>query len=92
MNTVLSFILPNCTHSVRSRNALMRAGARNLEQVANLMEGNGLKALRNLGVKSEKEILRSFFTECYVNLSNEEKLYFWQGVLDRLQGSAEASA
>ena len=38
-----------------------------------------------LMLKSEKEIIRSFFTLCYGNMTNSERLNFWQNVVDELE-------
>jgi hypothetical protein len=46
-----------------------------------LME-NGLRAVRNLGQKSEQEILHYFFNACYAMLRPSEQAVFWQGVLE----------
>ena len=43
---------------------------------------DGLKKIRNLGAKSESEIIRSFFTACYCQLKPSEQAVFWQKVLD----------
>ena len=65
--------------SVRASNGLMRAGAKTLGRVAELVAlPNGLRSIRNLGTKSEKEILRSFVELCYEKLNYREKLEFWQ--------------
>ncbi len=69
--------------SVRSSNALMRANARTFERVKEIMQTeNGFKMIRNLGIKSEKEIIRNFFCACYANLSLGEQAAFWQKVID----------
>ena len=69
--------------SVRSSNALMRSNARTFGGVMDLMlQENGLKKVRNLGVKSEREIVRSFFCSCYYRLSQNEQTAFWQKVID----------
>ena len=69
--------------SVRSSNALMRANARTFEKVMEIMQiENGFKMIRNLGIKSEKEIIRSFFSACYINLTPNEQAVFWQKVID----------
>ena len=47
------------------------------------MTGNGLKKIRNLGAKSEREIIRSFFTACYYKLNPAEQAVFWQKVIER---------
>ena len=65
--------------SVRASNGLMRAGAKTLGKVAELVAlPGGLRSIRNLGTKSEKEILRSFVELCYEKLNYREKLEFWQ--------------
>ncbi len=69
--------------SVRSSNALMRANARTFGQVREIiMTEDGLKKIRNLGIKSEREILRSFFSACYGHLSPAEQAVFWQKVIE----------
>ena len=56
--------------SVRPSNPLMRANARTFERVKEIMQTeNGYKMIQNLGIKNEKEIIRSFFCACYANLS-----------------------
>ena len=70
--------------SVRSSNALMRANARTFGQVMDiLLIGDGLKKIRNLGIKSEREIVRNFFSACYYQLSATEQAIFWQKVIDQ---------
>ena len=59
--------------SVRSSNCLMRAGANTLERLFALMSSpQGLRSVRNLGAKSEKEIRQVFFTTCYMQLTPGE--------------------
>lgn len=71
--------------SVRSSNALMRANAKTFGQVMDILRmGDGLKKIRNLGIKSEKEIVRSFFTACYYKLSPTEQTVFWQKVINQI--------
>ncbi len=70
--------------SVRASNALMRANAKSFGRVMDiLLIEDGLKKIRNLGVKSEKEIVRSFFTACYYKLNPGEQAVFWQKVIDQ---------
>ena len=67
--------------SVRSSNGLMRAGANTFGKVKEIMEReNGLRTIRNLGVKSEKEIKLCFFNSCYLLLNEYEKAEWWQEV------------
>jgi len=69
--------------SVRSSNGLMRAGIDCLGRLAEtLLEENGLRKIRNLGAKSETEILNCFFNHCYSLLSTEQQAVWWQQMLD----------
>ncbi len=71
------------TLSVRSSNCLMRAGATTLGKLFDLMaSAQGLRSVRNLGAKSEKEIREVFFTTCYMQLTPGEQAAFWQRTLD----------
>lgn len=69
--------------SVRSSNGLKRAGADTFGKVRELLfRENGLRSVRNLGEKSEKEIRRLFFEECYSKMTLVERALYWQKVLD----------
>ena len=69
--------------SVRSSNGLMRANAGTFGRLWDLMASeNGLRAVRNLGAKSEAEIRRCFFDACYHFLSLNEQAVYWQTVLN----------
>ena len=68
--------------SVRSSNALKRSGAITIGKVADFIAENRLRTIRNLGIKSEKEIIRCFFTLCYGHLTITEKVLFWQNIAD----------
>ena len=46
------------------------------------LEENGLKKVRNLGIKSEREIVRSFFSACYYRMTQREQERFWQKVIE----------
>ncbi len=71
------------TLSVRSSNCLMRAGATTLGKLYDLMASDqGLRSVRNLGAKSEKEIREVFFTMCYMQLMPGEQAAFWQRTID----------
>ena len=70
--------------SVRSSNGLMRAGANTFGKLMELMDREtGLRGIRNLGAKSEKEINIAFVSACYHQLNSTEKAVFWQKVLDQ---------
>ena len=76
--------------SVRSSNGLMRSGASTFGKLSQLIDSErGLRGVRNLGAKSEKEISVAFFTACYQQLDPTEKAVFWQRVLEH---SAPASS
>ena len=69
--------------SVRASNGLMRAGIKTLGKLADLVVlPNGLKSIRNLGAKSEREIMHSFVGLCYEKLNYREKLEFWQKAIN----------
>ncbi len=69
--------------SVRSSNALMRANVKTFGKVMDiLLMEDGLKKIRNLGIKSEREIIHSFFSACYYQLSPTEQAAFWQKVIE----------
>ena len=69
--------------SVRSSNALMRANARTFGRLYEILQTeDGLRKIRNLGIKSEKEIIRNFFSACYYRLTQTEQAVFWQKALD----------
>ena len=69
--------------SARSVNCLMRAGASSFGRLYELMtREQGLRGIRNLGAKSEKEIRREFFSACYARLSPGEQARYWQKTLD----------
>ena len=69
--------------SVRASNGLLRAGIKTFGKLDRLMRaGDGVASIRNLGVKSAKEIETTFLAECYKRLLPYEKAVFWQEVLD----------
>ena len=69
--------------SVRSSNGLMRANAGTFGRLWELLSREtGLRAVRNLGAKSETEIKRCFFDACYYSLTAGEQAIYWQTVID----------
>lgn len=69
--------------SVRASNGLMRAGASTFGKLQSLIDSeHGLRGVRNLGAKSEKEISVAFLSACYQQLNSTERAVFWQKVLD----------
>lgn len=71
--------------TVRSANGLKRAGIHTFRDLKEILEmEEGLSHIRNIGVKSIREIKEQFFTECYVRLLPYEKAQYWQEVLDTM--------
>lgn len=71
------------TLSVRSSNGLLRAGMNTFGKLASgLNQEGGLFRIRNLGVKSEREIRTTFVEECYSRMNPYEKAEYWQHFLD----------
>ena len=69
--------------TVRSSNGLKRANLHTFGQLKKRMElENGITSIRNLGIKSAKEIKALFFTECYARLLPYERAQYWQDVLE----------
>ena len=69
--------------TVRSSNGLKRANAGTFGRLRDLLAmENGILSVRNLGLKSAKEIKRLFFEECYSRLLPYEKAQYWQEILD----------
>ncbi|MBR5093515.1 MAG: hypothetical protein IK095_00335 [Oscillospiraceae bacterium] len=75
--------------SVRASNCLMRSGVSTFGSLYETVNSEtGLRSIRNLGSKSEEEILHSFFSACYDRLSAGEKAQYWQRMIDeRTQNS-----
>lgn len=71
--------------SVRSSNGLMRAGAGTFGKLHALMREKGLRSVRNLGQKSEREIIQSFFLACYGRLTPFEQARFWQELTRQIE-------
>ena len=69
--------------SARSVNCLMRANANTFGRLRDLIaREDGLRSVRNLGVKSEAEIRRCFFEACYSCLTPGEQAIYWQEAID----------
>ena len=74
--------------SVRSSNGLMRAGLNTYGKLyAALSQEDGLFKVRNLGIKSEREIRMAFIEECYLQMIPYEKAEYWQKFLDRIESN-----
>ena len=71
--------------TVRSSNGLKRANIHTFRALKDILAiENGLLNIRNIGLKSIKEIKKMFFEECYSRLLTYEKAQYWQEVLDKL--------
>ena len=69
--------------TVRSCNGLMRAQTNTFGKLNVLiLSEHGITAVRNLGLKSAKEIRDVFFQECYQRLLPYERAQYWQDILD----------
>ena len=69
--------------SVRASNCLMRSGASTFGALHRLINSEiGLRSIRNLGLKSESEIIHCLFVACYYLLTAGEKAQFWQRIID----------
>lgn len=69
--------------SVRASNGLMRSGATTLGKLMDLMESeHGLIGIRNLGVKSVREITRAFLCGTYERLTIGERAVYWQRIIE----------
>ncbi len=70
--------------SVRSSNALMRSNVRTFGRLKEvILSEGGLRKIRNLGMKSEREIVCSFFSACYYRLSPVEQAVYWQNLISK---------
>lgn len=64
--------------SVRARNAMKRANIFTIGEAIDLISGDGLLQIRNLGKKTQNEIKTLILLYGYENLSeNEKKLFFY---------------
>ena len=68
--------------SVRSRNALMRAGLFTVDRLTDFIQENGgLTGIRNLGKVSIQEVKLTLIQAAYDQLSEKEKIEFWNYAL-----------
>lgn len=81
-NTALSLEIDELVLSVRSSNALKRAGIATIGNLLEFISCENLKSLRNLGVKSRKEIQTKLLVFGYDRLMEKEKLAFFRELLD----------
>ena len=68
--------------SVRSRNGLMRAGLYTVDKLTDFIQANGgLSGIRNLGKVSIQEVKLTLTEAAYEQLSDKEKVEFWEYAL-----------
>ena len=69
--------------TARSSNGLKRSAIHTFGALREILAvENGLQNIRNIGLKSVREIKQQFFTECYNRLHPYEKAGYWQEVID----------
>ena len=69
--------------SVRANNALKREGLFTLGEIVDLIMGEGLMRIRNLGKKTENEIKTRLLVFGYAQLSDAEKRRFFYDLLEK---------
>ncbi len=68
--------------SVRSYNAIRRTGISTIEDLIDRLNQGDLKGIRNLGVKSYKEIQTKILVYGFERLSESEQMSFFYKILD----------
>ena len=71
--------------SVRASNALKRAGIFTVGQAVDLIAGDGLLRIRNLGRKTQNEIKTRLLAFGYDRLDERDRKKFWIDTLERNQ-------
>ncbi len=69
--------------SVRAYNGLRRSGIFTLGDLVETLQQNALPCIRNLGRKSISEIKTKMLNYCYQQLLNDEKIMFFQKMIDK---------
>ena len=69
--------------SVRSFNALKRSGISTVNDLVDCISTQNLSHVRNLGKKSINEVKTKLLKLAYENSSEDEKLIFFQSMIDR---------
>lgn len=69
--------------SVRARNAMKRANIFTIGEAVDLIAGDGLLQIRNLGKKTQNEIKTLILLYGYENLSENEKRLFFYDLVER---------
>lgn len=68
--------------SVRSSNALKRAGIDSIEKLIDTIDAGTLNSLRNLGTKSRNEIQTKILVFGYDGLTEKEKAKFFEKLIE----------
>lgn len=68
--------------SVRSSNALKRAGIDSIEKLIDTIDAGALNSLRNLGTKSRNEIQTKILVFGYDGLTEKEKAEFFEKLVE----------
>ena len=68
--------------SVRSSNALRRVGIETIANLIRRLNTDGVKSIRNLGVKSHNEIKTKIFAYGFQQLTEKEKIEFFNDLLE----------
>lgn len=68
--------------SVRAWNALKRSGVNTIGELIDVIQGDGLMKIRNLGRKSMVEIKTKILEQGFKDLSEREKISFFEYLID----------
>ena len=68
--------------SVRSSNALKRAGIDSIEKLIDTIDAGELQSLRNLGTKSRNEVQTKILVFGYEKLTEKEKAEFFEKLIE----------
>lgn len=80
--TVCNSPIEDLMLSVRSWNALKRAGISTVDQLVDLCNGTGLYQIRNLGKKSISEIKTKMLAFAFNQLSERAKRQFFEYIIE----------
>ncbi len=69
--------------SVRALNGLKRRGISTIRNLVDIIENGELVCVRNLGRISISEIKTSILDHCYNQLTDNEKIIFFQNLIDK---------
>lgn len=80
---VSQFTIEDIDLSVRSYNALKRSGISTVNDLIESISSCSLLRIRNLGKKSINEIKTRLLKITYENMTDKEKLIFWESVFEK---------